>query len=75
MHQLIKRNTCTKFLQKLQHGKTFFRVVGTTRTLQQKLSRYLFSFIEKHLMVFLITKFKAKNQNPNGLHKEVKRER
>ena len=60
---------------KLQCGETCFRVsLGTTRTLQQKLSRYLFSFIEKHLIIFLLTKFIAKKQNPNGPYKEVKSE-
>ena len=59
---------------KITMWKDLFRVLGTTRTLQQKLSRYFFSFIEKHLIVFLLTKLKAKNQNPNGPHKEVKSE-
>ena len=29
---------------------------------KQKLSQYLFSFMEKHLIVFLFTKFKSKKQ-------------
>ena len=68
--ECIELSTCTKLSLKLQREKTFFRVVGTTRTLQQKLSRYLFSFIEKHLIAFVFTKFKAKKANPNGAYKE-----
>ena len=62
---------CTWLLLKLELENNFSRVVGTTRTYQQNLSQYLFSFMEKHLIVFLFTKFKAKKQNPNDLHKEV----
>ena len=32
----------------------------------------MFSFTEKHLIIFLFTKFKAKKQNPNDPQKEVK---
>ena len=58
----IELSSCTELLLKLGREKTFFRVVRTTRTSQQKLSLYLFSFIEKHLIVFLFTKFKVKKQ-------------
>ena len=67
-------STCTELSLKLQREKTFFKVVKSTRMLQQKLSHYLFSFMEKHSIVFLFTKFIAKKQNPNDLHKEVESE-
>ena len=72
--ECIELSTCTELSLKLKREKTFFKVVESTRTLQQKLSQYLFSFMEKHSIVFLFTKFNAKKQNPNDLHKEVESE-
>ena len=59
---------------KLERGKTFLEFSRLRGRNKQKLSQYLVSFIEKHLIVFLFTKFKAKKQNPNDPHKEVKSE-
>ena len=61
--ECIKLGTCTQFSLKLIREKTSFSVVETTRTSQQKLSQYLFSFMAKRFIVFVITKFKAKKQN------------
>ena len=57
---------------KLEREKTFFGVLRTGRTLQQILSQYLFSFMEKHLTVFSSQSLRQRKQNPYEQHKEVK---
>ena len=72
MLECIELGLCMELSLKLQLEKTFFRVVKTRRTSKQKLSQYLFSCMEKHLIIFLFTKFKAKKQNSNDPHKKIK---
>ena len=72
--ECIELSTCTELSLKIEREKTVLELSRLRGRNKQKLSQYLFSFIEKHLIVFLFTKFKSRKQNPNDLHKEVKSE-
>ena len=65
--ECIELGTCTEL--SLKFFGPFLELSRLRGRNKQKLFQYLFSFMEKHLIVFLFTKFKSKKQNPDGPHK------
>ena len=58
---------------KIKNVKSFFlRFPGATSWYQQKCSQYLFSFVEKQLIVFRSQSLWRGKESPNDPHKEVK---
>ena len=73
--ECIELSTCTELSLILEREKYFLELSRLRGRNKQKLFQYLFSFMAKHLIVLLFTKFKAaKKPNPNDPHKEVKSE-
>ena len=57
---------------KLELEKTFFRIIGTTTKYNRNVRSTCLASWRNNW--FILTEFKAKKQNPNDPHKEVKSE-